>query len=49
MIKIDDIAAKLVKLRLPAVFEGDFQSPKNSNFIDDIAFLELKNAFQAVR
>ena len=49
MIKIDDIAAKPVKSRLPAVFEGDFQSPKNSNFIDDIAFLKLKNDFRAVR
>ena len=49
VIKIDDIAAKLVKSRLPAVFEGDFQSPQNSNFIDDIAFLELKNDFEAVR
>lgn len=49
MIKIDDIAAKLVKSRLSAVFEGDFQSPKKSNFIDDIAFLELKNDFRAVR
>jgi hypothetical protein len=49
VIKIDDIAAKPVKSRLPAVFEGDFQSPKKSNFIDDIAFLELKNDFRAVR
>ena len=49
VIKIDDIAAKPVKSRLPAVFEGDFQSPKNSNFIDDIAFLKLKNDFRAVR
>lgn len=49
MIKIDDIAAKPVKSRLPAVFEGDFQSPKKSNFIDDIAFLESKNDFEAVR
>ena len=49
VIKIDDIAAKSVKSRLPAVFEGDFQSPKKSNFIDDIAFLELKNDFRAVR
>lgn len=49
MIKIDDIAAKPVKSRLPEVFEGDFQSPKKSNFIDDIAFLESKNAFRAVR
>ena len=49
MIKIDDIDAKPVKSRLPAVFEGDFQSSKKSNFIDDIAFLELKNDFRAVR
>ena len=49
MIKIDDIAAKPVKSRLPAVFEGDFQRPKKSNFIDDIAFLESKNDFEAVR
>ena len=49
VIKIDDIAAKSVKSRLPAVFEGGFQSPKNSNFIDDIAFLELKTDFRAVR
>lgn len=49
MIKIDDIAAKPVKSRLSVVFEGDFQSPKKSNFIDDIAFLELKNDFRAVR
>lgn len=49
MIKIDDIAAKPVKSRLTAVFEGDFQSHKKSNFIDDIAFLELKNDFRAVR
>ena len=49
VIKIDDITAKSVKSRLPAVFEGDFQSPQNSNFIDDIAFLELKNDFRAVR
>ena len=49
MIKKHDIAAKPVKSRLPAVFEGDFQSPKNSNFIDDIAFLEMKNDFKAVR
>ena len=49
MIKIDDIAAKPVKSRLSAVFEGGFQSPKNSSFIDDIAFLEQKNAFRAVR
>ena len=49
MIKIDEIDAKAEKSRLPAVFEGDFQSPKKSNFIDDIAFLELKNAFRAVR
>ena len=49
VIKIDDIAAKPVKSRIPAVFEGDFQSPKKSNFIDDIAFLELKNDFRAVR
>ena len=49
MIKIDDIAAKPVKSRLPEVFEGDFQSPKKSNFIDDIAFLNLKNDFEAVR
>ena len=49
MIKIDDIAAKPVKSRLLAVFEGDFQSPQKSNFIDDIAFLELKNDFEAVR
>ena len=49
MIKIDDIAAKPVKSRLPAVFEGDFQSPKKSNFIDTKAFLELKNDFEAVR
>ena len=48
VIKIDDIDAKLVKSRLPAVFEGDFLSPKKSNFIDDIAFLELKNDFEAV-
>ena len=27
VIKIDDIAAKPVKSRLPAVFEGDFQNP----------------------
>ena len=47
--KIDDIAVKSVKSRLLAVFEGDFQSPKKSNFIDDIAFLELKNDFEAVR
>jgi hypothetical protein len=47
--KIDDIAAKSVKSRLPAVFEGDFQSHQKSNFIDDIAFLELKNDFRAVR
>ena len=40
VIKIDDIAAKPVKSRLSAVFEGDFQSTKKSNFIDDIAFLE---------
>lgn len=45
MIKIDDIAAKPVKSRLSAVFEGDFQSPKKSNFIDDIAFLEQKKRF----
>ena len=49
MIKIDDIDAKPVKSRIPAVFEGDFQSPKKSNFIDDIAFLESKNDFEAVR
>ena len=49
MIKKHDIAAKPVKSRLLAVFEGDFQSPKKSNFIDDIAFLELKNDFRAVR
>jgi hypothetical protein len=49
VIKIDDITAKPVKSRLPAVFEGDFQSPKKSNFIDDIAFLESKNDFEAVR
>ena len=49
MIKIDDIAAKLVKSRLSAVFDGDFLSPKKSNFIDDIAFLESKNDFEAVR
>ena len=49
MIKIDDIAVKPVKSRLPAIFEGDFQSPKKSNFIDDIAFLKLKNDFRAVR
>ena len=49
MIKIDDMVAKSVKSRLSAVFEGDFQNPKKSNFIDDIAFLELKNDFKAVR
>ena len=49
VIKIDDIAANPVKSRLLAVFEGNFQSPKKSNFIDDIAFLELKNDFRAVR
>ncbi len=49
VIKIDDIAAKPVKSRLLAVFEGDFQSPPKSNFIDDIAFLESKNDFRAVR
>jgi hypothetical protein len=49
VIKIDDIAAKSVKSRLSAVFEGDFQSSQNSNFIDDIAFSESKNDFEAVR
>jgi hypothetical protein len=49
VIKIDDIVTKPVKSRLAAVFEGDFQSPKKSNFIDDIAFLKLKNDFRAVR
>jgi len=49
VIKIDDMATKPVKSRLSAVFEGGFQSPKKSNFIDDIAFLELKNDFRAVR
>ncbi|WP_302770461.1 hypothetical protein [Anaerotignum lactatifermentans] len=49
VIKIDNIDAKSVKSRLPAVFDGDFQSFKNLNFIDDIAFLELKNDFEAVR
>ena len=29
VIKIDDIAAKPVKSRLPPVFEGDFEAPKN--------------------
>lgn len=45
MIKIDDIAAKPVKSRLLAVFEGDFQSPKKSNFIDDIAVFGVKKRF----
>jgi len=45
VIKIDDIAAKPVKSRLPAVFEGDFQSSKKSNFIDDIAFWSQKTLF----
>jgi len=45
VIKIDDIAAKTVKSRLPAVFEGDFQSSKKSNFIDDIAFWSQKTLF----
>ena len=49
VVKIDDIAAKLVKSRLPAAFEGDFQSSQKSNFIDNIAFLESKNDFDAVR
>jgi hypothetical protein len=45
VIKIDDIAVKPVKSRISAVFEGDFQSPKNSNFIDDIAFWKSKTLF----
>ena len=37
------------KIKAFSGFWGRFQSPKKSNFIDDIAFLELKNDFRAVR
>ena len=49
VIKIDDIAAKPVNTRFLVVFENDFQSHKNSNFIETKAFLETKDAFRAVR
>ena len=38
-----------VKSRISSAFEDDFQSSKKLDLIDDIAFLESENDFEAVR